>query len=152
MNLDDAVHALIPVAEVSEDRRELVRELALSRDDETRVLFELVCLHVLAVHFGIVQVFAEEPPHLARFIEAYHRYWTTYSAAVAVNYSEAGNLAALGAHAFIRIVEQTASMLASWDELGEIQDLLRFHIELPAGRVTRAHPASLWTETWIQIS
>ena len=81
MNLDDAVQALIPVAEVSEARRELVRELSLSRGDEACVWVELVCLHVLAVHFAIVRVFAEDPPRLARFIEAYHRHWTTYSAA-----------------------------------------------------------------------
>ena len=151
MTLDEAVQALIPVAQVNEARRELVRELSLCRGDETRVLFELVCLHVLAVHFGIVQIFAEEPHRLAGLIEAYHQYWSTYSDAVAVSYSEeayrrlpryreavrrsevsgsglevgrvfadlcgleSGNLAALGANAFTRIVEQTAAMLASWD-------------------------------------
>ena len=88
MTVDEAIRALVPTMEVAAGTELLVRELSLDSHDQRRVLFEMICLQFLAVYFAMVHVFGDEPVKVEALTSAYHRYWSTYSDAVMVNYVE----------------------------------------------------------------
>ena len=88
MTVDEAVRALVSTTEVAAGTELLIRELSLDSHDQRRVLFELTCVQFLAVYFAMVDVFGDEPVKLEALTSAYHRYWSTHSDAVRVNYAE----------------------------------------------------------------
>ena len=89
MKIDRAIEALIAGLEVGRGSDELVAELSLSPEEERRVRLELTCVHILAGHFAIAEVFHENVDILEALLAAYHRYWLIYSDAVSFNYGEA---------------------------------------------------------------
>ena len=89
MTVAEAIKILIPSTELSDWNRQIIKELKLSNEHQRRVLFELECLQILALHFAIMEVFAEEPQKLDAFLNAYVEYWTVYSGAMSINYGEA---------------------------------------------------------------
>ena len=87
-SIQSAIQLLLPCTEIAPWSKEFIEDLQLAKRQHDRVLFELTCLQILAVHFAITQTLDDEPVKLDELLSAYHQYWSTYSQAVSVNYGE----------------------------------------------------------------
>ena len=97
-SVQSAIQLLLPCTEIAPWSKEFIEDLQLAKRQQDRVLFELECLQILAVHFAITQMFEEDSANLEALVTAYYEYWLTYSKAVSANYAAAsgdGTLATL---------------------------------------------------------
>ena len=88
VSIRDAVQLLIPSTEIAPWSQEFVEDLRLPKAEQDQVLFELICLQILAIQLAVVEELGGEAEKLDELLSAYHQYWSTYSQAVSVNYGE----------------------------------------------------------------